>query len=257
MFLNVWRVYFGPVGINLNIILFGFLVLLVAIFRRLRGKKTSLFEVSFLLFLVGFLYSTFHDRLLQYIFPVSLPEKPLLDNNLTFNYTLTGLLTFLVFPVLLLIVLKSDVSFETVGLKVSDFKKTASYALLGSFFSGFVLLLFHASFGFRWISEYSFAGLVLWVLLVTILSVFLQIFFFTGVLFHKYLNHENGFLLAAISILAFQLFISALDLCKHFCFSCESCGCLENSQHLWSCANGCYFKSDGYSRSDSIGLAWI
>jgi len=43
-------------------------------------------------------------------------------------------------------------------------------------------------------------------MLVTILSVFSQTFFYTGILFNEYLNHENGFLLAAISILAFQMF---------------------------------------------------
>ncbi|KPV64001.1 MAG: hypothetical protein AOA65_1127 [Candidatus Bathyarchaeota archaeon BA1] len=64
----------------------------------------------------------------------------------------------------------------------------------------------YAFFGFRWISGYTFNGLILWVLLVTILSIFTQTFFFVGILFNQYLKHENVFLLAIISILAFQTF---------------------------------------------------
>lgn len=206
MLFGVWNVYFGLVGINLSVILLGLFVLVLAIIRKLRAKRTCLFEFSFLLLLVGFLYFTFHGRLLQSIFPISLPEKPLIDNNLTFNYASTSLLTFLVFPVLLLILLRSDVSLKRFGLKVLDFKQTIFYASLGLIFMVFLSLLSHALFGFIWISEYTFTGFVLWVLLVTILSVFTQNFFFIGILFNRYLSRENCFLLAIISILAFQMF---------------------------------------------------
>jgi len=206
---GAWPIYFGPVGLNLSIIFLGLFVLILAIIEKLRAKRTCLFEVSFLLFLVGFLFLTLHGRLLQPIFPISLPEKPIMDNNLTFNYALTNLLAYMVFPVLLLILLKSEVSFERVGLKVIDFKQTMLYAFFGLIFTVFSFLLSHALFGFRWIFEYTFDGLVLWILFVAVLSVFTQTFFYIGILFNKYLNRENGFLLAIISILAFQTFTQA------------------------------------------------
>jgi len=209
LYFGVWPVYFGPVGINLSIIFLGLFVLILAIVEKLRAKRTYLFEVSLLLFVVGSLYFTLHGRLLQLIFPISLPEKPLVDNNLTFNYALTSLLTFLVFPVLLLILSKREVSVEKVGLKVLGLRQTIHYVVLGLIFSVLLFLLSYVFFGFKWIYEYTFDGLILWTLFVSILSVFAQTFFFFGILFNKYLGVENGFLLVAISILAFQLFVSA------------------------------------------------
>ncbi len=209
MVFGVWHVYFGPLGINLGVILLGLFVLVLGIIKKLRGKQTYLFEISFLLLLVGFLYHTLHGRLLLSIFPISLPEKPLIDNSLTFNYATTSLLTFLVIPVSALIIAKKGVSLESFGLKVSDFKKTISYILLGVIFNVFVFLLSNTFLGFKWIPEHTLDGLVLWILLVSILSVFTQSFFFIGILFNRYLNRENSILLAIVSILAFQLFISA------------------------------------------------
>jgi hypothetical protein len=192
-----------------GIILLGLFVLILATRRRLVGRQTKLFQVSFLLFLVGYLYFTLHSRLLQSPFPVSIPEKPLVDNNLTFNYASTSLLTFLAFPILLLLVMRSSVSLENLGLKVSDFGQTASYAFWGIIFNVTLFLVSDALFGFRWIPDYTLDGLILWVMCVSLLSVFAQVFFFIGILFNKYSDHENSFLLAMISILAFQMFISS------------------------------------------------
>jgi len=203
---GAWPIFLGPIGINLSIILLGLFVLALAIMRKLRNKQTKLFEVSFLLFLAGFLFLTLHGRLLQSIFPITLPEKPLADNNLTFNYTLTNLLTFLVFPALMLTLMKSDVSLEKAGLKVLNLKQTALYTSLGLIFSILLYLLSYSLFGVRWISEYTLDGLVLWVLLVTILSIFTQNFFFIGMMFNKQMGHENAYLLLVISILASQMF---------------------------------------------------
>lgn len=153
---GVWPIYFGPVGINLSIIFLGLFVLVLAIIEKLKVKRTCLFEVSFLLFLVGFLFLTLHGRLLQSVFPIMLPEKPLVDNNLSLNYALTSLLTYTVFPVFILISLKRDVSLERAGLKVLNSKQTALYTSLGLVFSTFLYLLSYSLFGFRWISEYTF-----------------------------------------------------------------------------------------------------
>ena len=209
MLLDVWNVYFGPIGVNLSIILLGLLILAMAIVKRLLKRETKLFEIAFLLFLAGVLYFTLHGRLLQLPFPITVPEKPLVDNNLTFNYFFTSLLTFIVFPALLIILMKNDASLKSFGLKVLDYKQTFLYAFLGAVFSIILFLLSNTLFGFRWIPEHTSTGLVLWVLLVSILSVFAQVFFFEGLIFNRYLDHENGFLLAFTSILSLQMFISS------------------------------------------------
>jgi hypothetical protein len=209
---GVWNHYFGPIGVNLSTVFLGLVVLVLAIIKKTQSKRTSLFEISFLLFLVGFSYFTLHGRLLQLIFPISLPERPLVDNNLTFNYSLTSLLTFLIFPILLLILLKSDVSMKRFGLKIQNLRQTLSWTFYGLVFTVILSLLSQTFFGFRWIQNYTFDGLILWTLLVTILSVSVQTYFFIGILFNAHIEQENKFLLAIISFLAFQSFTAASPL---------------------------------------------
>ena len=208
MMFGIWRIFFGPVGLNLGVILLGIFVLVLAFIRKQRCKRTCLFEVSLMLFLVSFLYFTLHSKLLQSIFPISLPEMPLIDNNLTFNYALTSLLTYLIFPVLLLFLLKRDISLKRLGLRILDRKKTVYFALFGSILGIVFFTITYSFFGYRWIPDYTLSGLVLWILFVSIMSGFSQAFFFVGILFNMYLKEENVFLLAIISITAFQLFIS-------------------------------------------------
>jgi hypothetical protein len=206
---GVIPIYFGFVGLNLPLIFLGFLVLLFAFVQKIRGKTTHNFEVSFLLLLVGVLLLTFHGRLLQSFLPFSLPEKPLLDNNLTFNYALSNLLAFGVFPILALIIMKSDFSLERLGLRVINAHNTMIYSFAGIISNVLIFILTRMLFGDSWVQGYTFDGLILWILLVTIGSVFIQTFFFVGILFNKYMTTENVFLLATISILAFQATVSA------------------------------------------------
>ncbi|MEM3616477.1 MAG: hypothetical protein QXJ31_01000 [Candidatus Bathyarchaeia archaeon] len=97
-----------------------------------------------------------------------------------------------------------------IGLKVQNLKQTALYAFCGVIFIAALFLFSNLFFGFRWINGYTVEGVILWILFVTVISIFTQTLFFTGILFNAHLNYENGFLLAVISILANQLFISAL-----------------------------------------------
>jgi len=202
----IWREYFGPIGVNLGIIVVGLIVLMIAIYNNRSNRKTRLFETSYHLFLVGILYFTLHGRLLQIIFPIQIPERPLIENSLTYNYTLTSILTFIVFPQLLNILLRNDTTLEKLGLKIIDLKQTVKHTFLGLVFNTALFLISNTLFGFRWINEYTLDGLVLWVLLVSILSVFAQTLFFNGILFNMFLDEENGILLGLISIFAFQLF---------------------------------------------------
>lgn len=93
------------------------------------------------------------------------------------------------------------------GLKVQNAKQTITYTFCGVAFIVFPFMLSHTFFGGKWITEYTHHGLVLWIFFVTILSVFAQTFFFIGILFNRYLDHENKVILALISILATQSFI--------------------------------------------------
>jgi hypothetical protein len=138
-----------------------------------------------------------------------MPERLLLDNNITYNYALTSLLTFIVFPQLLNILLRNDTTLEKLGLKIIDLKQTVKYTFLGLVFNTALFLISNTLFGSKWINEYTLDGLVLWVLLVSILSVFAQTLFYNGFLFNMFLDEENGILLGLISIIAYQMFIAS------------------------------------------------
>lgn len=93
--------YFGPIGINATTLAIALVVFGIALFLKLRHKQTKLFEVTLLIFLLGFVFQTFHGVIIQqYLFPISLPERPLFDNGLTLNYTLTNAVAYTVVPVL-------------------------------------------------------------------------------------------------------------------------------------------------------------
>jgi len=205
----IWRENFGPIVVNLGVIVVGLIVLMIAIYKNRSNRKTRLFETSYHLFLVGILYFTLHNRLLQIIFPIQIPERPLIDNFLTYNYTLTSILTFIVFPQLLNILLRNDTTLEKLGLKIIDIKQTVKYTFQGLVINTALFLISNTLFGFKWIREYTSDGLVLWLLLVSILSVFTQTLFFNGFLFNVFLDEENGILLGLISIYAFQMFIAS------------------------------------------------
>lgn len=200
-----WEVFLGPFYVNLSTVLLALAVLALAIIEKFRVKKRSPYlEVSILLLLLGFTFLTLHGEILLLVFPIGLPEKPMLDNNLTFNFTLTNLLVYLVFPILILILLRSNVSLEKLGFKVSNVRRTALYASIGLVFNVLVFLGAFALFGYKWVTGYTLEGFILWVLLVTILSVFLQVVFYVGILFNKNLNHEYAFPLAVISVFAYM-----------------------------------------------------
>jgi hypothetical protein len=201
-------IYFELIGINLTTVFVAAAVLGIALFLKIRRKKTWLFELSFLLFLVAFTFVTLHGRLLQYIFPISLPEQPLIDNNLTFNYAVTNMLAYAIFPILVLLGWNRRVSAEELGLKVSNSKRTIVYIILGTIFASAIFLITDHFFHQQWIGGYTSDGLILWVLLVSIVSVCLQTLFFVGILFNRYIGKENILLLAIIALFAFQSYVA-------------------------------------------------
>ncbi len=208
-YLRPWTITFWLIGINLSVIIFALCIFIVAIIKKIKKKPTKLFEISLLLLLIGVLFFTLHAKLLQFPFPISIPEKPLIDNNLTFNYTLTCLLAYLVFPVLLLIILKREHSLKSFGLKINNITETRLYTKIGIILSSAIFLVTYYFFGYKWISGYTTDGLILWIIFVSIISVFTQTFFYIGILFHYYSTHENLILLATISIVAAQTFVGA------------------------------------------------
>ena len=208
MFIDVWQIYFGPFGVNLNTMILVFLILLGGFYRKFRKQKTHLFEIAFLLFLAGFLYFTFHGKLLQLIFPISLPERPFVDVNLSANYALTSFFTFMFFPFIALLMLKREISIDKFGLRISNLKQTLVFTLLGLLSTVSLWLFNKVYLGFGFAHEYyTVEGIVAWFLLVILFSVFIQIFYFHGILFRRYLDSENGFLLVMISTAAYQSFI--------------------------------------------------
>lgn len=206
---GVWPIELDLI-VNLTTIILGLAVLIVAIILKYRRKETYLFEVALLLFIAGFLFMTIHGKLLTLIFPIpSGSEEPGFDNNLTFNYTLTNLIIYLILPYFVLKLLKRDVSVEKIGLKIKNWRRTALYTIIGVGISIGLYLVTFFFFGYKWIPKYILDGLLLWIFLVAILSVFIQTIFYIGFLFNVYLEHGNWLLLGIISVVAIQSFIPA------------------------------------------------
>ncbi|GEM_PF-2879128 len=209
--------YYGLFGANLTTLLVAVAVLGVALFFKIRRKETWLFELAFLLFLLSFTFVTIHGRLLQYAFPISLPEQPLIDNNLTFNYVVTNVLAYAVIPVLAVFGWNRRVSFEELGLKVKNSRRTVEYTGLGLLFASAVFLATEFFFHQQWVIGYTTNGLIIWVVLVNVVSVFLQTLFFSGIIFNRYVGKVNVLLLAIIGVFAFQSYVSSNSLPWQVC----------------------------------------
>lgn len=195
--------YFGPIGVNVTALCVSTAVLVIALLTRIRRKETSLLELGFLLLLLSFTFVTFHGRLLQFLFPIDVPEKPLIDNNLTFNYVITNIIVYAVIP-LIIVSWRKRISLREVGIKASITKMDTAYIALGTIIATTIFLVTDHFFHQQWIQGYTTNGLILWVIFISIVSVSLQTLFYAGILFNRYIGRANLLLLALIVVFAFQ-----------------------------------------------------
>ncbi len=200
--------YFGPIGINATVLAVALIVFGIAVLLKLKHKQTKLFELALLLFLLGFVFQTFHGIIIQQIFPISLPERPLFDNNLTLNYALTNVIAYTVAPLLAILALNRHLTVDDLGFRVNNWKKTAAYSTAGLAFASALFLTTDALFHQQWVQGYTQEGMVLWIALVSTVSVVLQTVFFVGILFNRFVGKENTLLLAVITWLAYQSYMS-------------------------------------------------
>jgi len=201
--------YFGPIGINATTLAIAFIVFGIALFLKLRHKQTKLFELALLIFLLGFVFQTFHGVIIQqYLFPISLPERPLFDNSLTLNYALINIIAYTVVPILAIFALNRRITVDDLGFRVNSWKKTFAFSVVGLVFASALFLATDFFFHQQWVQGYTQEGMILWIALVSIASVFLQTVFFVGILFNRFLGKENTLLLAVIAWLAYQSYMS-------------------------------------------------
>lgn len=202
--------YFGPIGINATTLAVSLVVFGIAVFLTLRHKQTKLFEVALLLFLLGFVFQTFHGVIIQqYMFPIALPERPLFDNGLTLNYALTNVIAYTIVPIAAIFALNRRITIEDLGFKVNCWKKTVTYSAAGLLLSAAFFLMTDAFFHQQWVQGYTQDGVILWIGLVSVVSVVLQTVFFVGVLFNRYIGKVNRLLLSVIAWLAYQSYMSS------------------------------------------------
>ncbi len=200
--------YFGPIGINATTLAVSLIVFGIAAILKLRHKQTKLFELTLLVFLLGFVFQTFHGIIIQQVFAISLPERPLFDNNLTLNYALTNVVAYTVVPILAILALNRHITVNELGFRISNWKKTIAYSAAGLVFAAALFLATNAMFHQQWVQGYTQGGMVLWIVLVSVVSVVLQTVFFVGILFNRYVGKENTLLLAVIAWLAYQSYMS-------------------------------------------------
>lgn len=200
--------YFGPIGINATTIAVSLVVFGIAVFLKIRHKETRLFEWALLVFLLGFVFQTFHGVIIhQYMFPISLPERPLFDKGLTLNYTLTNVIAYTIVPIIVIFALSRRVTVDDLGFRVNSWKKTIQYSAAGLVLSAAFFLTTDAIFHQQWVQGYTQDGMILWVVLVSVVSVVLQKVFFVGILFNRFVGKENVLLLAVIAWLAYQSYM--------------------------------------------------
>jgi hypothetical protein len=185
-------------------------VLLMGLYRRRRGVKTGLFSIAFLVGLVGIAYWTLHARILQLVFPISLPENPF-DFMTIANYVTTVALTFVIFPTLFLF-FSNQLDARKLGLKVKNARYTMRLTMLGACVNSLITILptvisILLSWGYKWPFSYTTSDLLSWFLFVTGIATWMQVFFFLGILFHNYRDSENPRLLFLLSTLTFLMFM--------------------------------------------------
>lgn len=209
--------YYGPLGINATILAIALVVFGIAVLLKLTHKQTKLFECALLLLLLSFIFQTFHGIIILYIFPISLPERPLFDNNLTLNYTLTNVIAYIIVPIIAILALHRHLTVDDFGFRVNNWKRTAIYSTATLVFASALFLTTEVLFHQQWVQEYTQEGMIIWIALVSIISVVLQTVFFVGMLFNRFVGKENTLLLAVISLLAYQSYISANSLPWQIC----------------------------------------
>ncbi|MCW4000375.1 MAG: hypothetical protein NWE93_09050 [Candidatus Bathyarchaeota archaeon] len=200
--------YFGPIGINATVLAVASAVFLIAVCLKIKQGQTKLFELTLLLFLLGFVFQTFHGIIIVHIFPISLPERPLFDNGLTLNYALTNLIAYTAVPILAIFALNRRLTVDDFGFRVSNWKRTVAFSAAGLVFASAFFLATDFFFHQQWVQGYTKDGMILWILLVSVVSVMLQKVFFVGFLFNRFLGKENVLLLAVIAWLAYQSYMS-------------------------------------------------
>ncbi len=128
--------YYGLFGLNITTLLIAVAAVLIATVLKAAHRKTRLYEWALPAFLLSFVFLTLHGRLIQFIFPIALPEQPLFDNSLTLNYLLTNVLAYAVVPLLAIALLnRQSRATLDLGLKVGDKKRTIRYTVLGTVFA--------------------------------------------------------------------------------------------------------------------------
>lgn len=206
---TTWNVPLDSMVVNINLMILSFIVLLIGLYKRRKGVRTALFSMAFLIAFVGIAYWTLHARILQLIFPISLPENPFHFMTIA-NYVTTVALTFVVFPMLFLF-FSNQSDAGKLGLRVKNARYTVRLTIFGACVNSLITVLptvvsISFSWGYKWPFSYTTSDLLLWFVLVTGIATWMQVFFFLGTLFNNYIDSENPILLFLLSTLTFLMF---------------------------------------------------
>jgi len=219
---TVWHIYLDSIGVSVNLLVLSLAVLLIGLYKKWKGAKTRLFSIAFLIAFVGIAYFTLHGRILQLIFPISLPENPFHFMTIA-NYFTTVALTFVVFPMLFLF-FTNQLDAGKLGFRIQDARRTVRLTMLGACVNSFITVLPIAvsillSWSYKWPPfSRTMTDSLLWFVLVAGVATWMQVFFFLGILFHNHIDSENPILLFLISTLTFLMFIPLTVFTPFFIF---------------------------------------
>jgi len=206
---TVWHIYLDSIGVSINLLVLSLVVLSIGLYKRWKGVKTRFFSIAFLIALVGIAYFTLHGRILQLIFPISLPENPFHFMTIA-NYVTTVAFTFVVFPILFLF-FSHQLDAGKLGLRVRDGRYTVRLTVVGVCVNSLIVMFpttisILLSWNYKWPFSPTTLDLLLWFVLVGGVATWMQVFFFLGILFHNNLDSESPILLFVLSVLTFLMF---------------------------------------------------
>jgi hypothetical protein len=202
---TTWHVNIGLFSFNPYSQAFGLLILGIGLWRHRTGKPSGLIFLAFYTALVGIVFHTFHGGILQLFLPIPLPENPF-DPNLIANYLVTVIIVFALFPFVFMYLFR-EIDTYKLGLCIPYPRETIKWTFIAGMFTLAIYPLPDLLLGRTGGPPFTPYGLFLWFFVVGWAATWLQMFFYQGILFTRYVEEDGWPLLFFVSIVVFQLFI--------------------------------------------------
>lgn len=201
---TAWHVNIGLFSFSPYLQAFALLILGIGLWRRHISKSSGLIFLAFYTALVGIIFHTFHGGILQLILPIPIPENPF-DPALIANYIVTTVIVFILFPVGFMYFFR-DIDMDQLGLHIPEPRETINWTFIAGAITLAIYPLPDLLLGRTGGPPSTPFGLFLWLFTVGWAATWLQMFFYQGILFARYVEMDGWPLLSFVSLMVFQFF---------------------------------------------------